>query len=944
MNKLDSAFIAKLLGLANYDWMTFGQSEITVKKRKAGELSINMNHIDSIQVRNGLLYGSLEVVLINKQTVILGCFPKKKLKHFYQQLINGFAIYYYENQFLIVNQALNGYPDNDHYFKKKVFDDIKSKADSFALNFKYLPMMPSDPNKIKYFDLALSLSSQGHRIRDEHNKRFMTEEKHRYQSFFQTVEKNPLTEKQVEASIINESANLIIAGAGSGKTSVMVARTGYLIQKKLATENQILLLAFNKSAALELKERITEKLDLHHVTAKTFHSLGLEVIANSTHEKPSLANWEESQLETDKLFWNIIKQIIKDEDKYKKLLTFFSYHLSTYKSSFEFETEVEYKKYIFDSNLVTLKGHRVKSFEELEIANFLFLHKIDYEYEMPYEFHTASEQYRQYQPDFYLPSYKIYLEHFGIDKQGNTASYIDSKSYNAGIEWKRAIHKQYGTQLIETYSWMRQEGHLLLSLEKILVENNVFLGDLMPYEEALQTLDQAGRSSKFANIMATFINHVRSNRHTFKQIRERAKHDERATIFIDIAEPVMNYYEALKKHKKVIDFNDMIELAIEHIKSGQYRSNYKFILVDEFQDISIARAEFVKALFNQHSDCVLTAVGDDWQSINRFAGSDISIFRDFSEFFGYSETVKLDYSFRYNDKISNVSQRFIESNPHQIKKVIKTLTKSEKKPILHFWDLKNIHEAVDNVLGNIVEEEQTASILILFRYQFKKLENFGTLKNKYPSLAIKQMTVHASKGLEADHVILLGLEGGKFGFPSNIENDPVIDMVLAHGEEYEFAEERRLFYVALTRAKKTVFILGDKTNPSVFSKELLSSPYYAEVLHISENNIHPEICPDCKNGMLLIKQGQYGLFYGCSNFKAGCSYTKPVNSCPKCFKGILQKALNSKTYKCSLCDFAPKSCAWCDGFMVIRNGRNGQFYGCNNYKKNGCRYTVNVFN
>ena len=949
-----TGYFAKLFRITKYQQIKIqGASVYFYLKDERKDFSLEMKEIDKIELYDGFIWSRLKFTLLSKNQVVITGLPRKKVAVFYKLLSVGFAENYYNKFFLIARKALKIYPLKDQYFKKNVLDDISKNIESFNAKFKYLNTPPKVEQHKKVFDFVNSLTNQGELIRGKHNYIFMRNEKEIYRSYFTSVEKNPLTEKQVEASIINESANLVVAGAGSGKTSVMVARAGYLINKELAIEDEILLVAFNKLAATELKDRLREKLQLDNIQAKTFHSLGLEVIAKATKTKPTLASWEQSSLAAEKLIWGIIEEETKNPTVYAWLLKFFAYHVSTYKSNFEFDDEIEYKKFIYDSDLlplreslrndlITLKNaERVKSFEELEIANFLYLNNIEYEYERSYEFDTATELHRQYEPDFYLPQYEIYLEHFGIDKKGNTAPYVDRDQYNQGIEWKRSLHKEKGTKLIETYSWMRQEGHLLDSLEWLLLKNNVVF-DPIPYEEALGKLKEAGRVSKFANIMVTFINHMRSNRHTFEKLRDRAKNDERSNLFVEIAEPVLLRYETIKKEKAVIDFNDMIELAINHIKAGRYKSPYKFILADEFQDISIARAEFIKALFEQKKECVLTAVGDDWQSINRFAGSDISIFRSFADFFGYSEVVKLDYSFRYNDKISDVSQRFVESNPSQIRKEIKTLTKAEEKPVLHFWEVSDIHKTVDSILTRIVDKQSNASVLILARYRFKLLENFSTLQNKHVSLSISQMTVHSSKGLEADFVILLGLEGGKFGFPSNIEDDPVIDLVLADGEEFEHGEERRLFYVVLTRAKKTIFILGDQSNSSVFSKEILNDEYDDEVLHVTPHRIKPENCPSCKSGMLLIKQGNYGLFYGCSNFKSGCTYTQPLSSCPDCFTGIILKDSSTDEYKCNQCSFIPKICIRCGGFMSLKKGKNGDFYGCSNYSKKGCRHTENA--
>ena len=508
-----------------------------------------------------------------------------------------------------------------------------------------------------------------------------------------------------------------------------------------------------------------------------------------------------------------------------------------------------------ENKIIPFKGDPVKSYEECEIANFLFLNGINYEYEPFYKHDTATVEHRQYQPDFYLPDYDIYLEHFGIDKNGNTAPFVPKEPYHDGMKWKRETHTKYNTTLIETYSYYQQEGRLLHKLEDILKEQGVVLSP-QSFSEALKSLPENNMVSEFSKTIATFIGHYKSNDHTMTKIRSRAGSSERLNAFLDLFEPILNAYETTKNSLSVIDFDDMISKAIHHIESGRYKSNYKCILVDEYQDISTARARLIKALYTQVNESVLTVVGDDWQSIYRFAGSEISLFHHFEDYFGFSKTVKLDYTFRYNDKISSVSQKFIESNPHQIKKEIKTLTHTST-PCVHVWwgDDKDL-EKIKQILSGIKSKKHEApfSVFILGRNNYSYPDNYKSLNSLYPTLDIKALTIHRSKGLEADITIIPGVCSGRLGFPSSIEGDPILDLALAEQEDFEYAEERRLFYVAITRAKEEVHILASNINVSTFARELESDGY--EVTHHYENNIKPQICPKCNLGTLVIRSGQ----------------------------------------------------------------------------------------
>ena len=264
------------------------------------------------------------------------------------------------------------------------------------------------------------------------------------------------------------------------------------------------------------------------------------------------------------------------------------------------------------------------------------------------------------------------------------------------------------------------------------------------------------------------------------------------------------------------DFSKMISQAIEAINKGDYTSPYKYIFIDEFQDISIERNSLILALKNQQHPCNITVVGDDWQGINSFAGSELSIIQNFESFYGHTATIKLDYTFRFNATLAKVSQEFILKNAQQIHKEIKTIEPENPNTLyLYAYDNKNkMDEYIEAIVAFIAKRvEEQKSIMILSRYGFYKPKNLESLSAKYKQLSFSFETIHGSKGLEADYIILTHLESGKFGFPSE---QKAVEL-----DDYPYAEERRLFYVALTRAKEKVFMIGNSKEPSVFIEEIL---------------------------------------------------------------------------------------------------------------------------
>jgi DNA helicase-4 len=406
--------------------------------------------------------------------------------------------------------------------------------------------------------------------------------------------------------------------------------------------------------------------------------------------------------------------------------------------------------------------------------------------------------------------------------------------------------------------------------------------------------------------------------------------DTRTRIFLKIFSAVYEDYMSYLKEAGEIDFNDMLNEATKIIKSGEYTTNFKYILVDEFQDISYSRYLFLKALLDQNKSR-LFAVGDDWQSIYRFTGSDVSLMVNFEENFGFSERCFLQESFRLNDKLCQFSTRFVLQNPMQIKKDIKgTISKNEPSvTIIRGKTEVKIREILE-AISRRGENQQSG--FVIGRYNRLK-EKYFTGLPRLPYLDVEYTTAHRSKGREADYVILIGMVGGVKGFPCQIVDDPILDIVLAKGEPFPNAEERRLFYVALTRAKKHVYIIDDPSFVnSSFVSEILKGGY--EVSSTGQP-LKTALCPTCETGEIIAKTGKYGRFFQCSNYPY-CDYTP--KECPRCGNGFLHRG--EMIYRCSndRCSFSADTCPLClEGYLVKRQARNGgYFFGCVNYPR--CRY------
>jgi DNA helicase-4 len=662
----------------------------------------------------------------------------------------------------------------------------------------------------------------------------------RHKDFFDTVESKPLTDLQRRSVILDERRNLVVAGAGTGKTSVIVAKAGYLIESGKCKPEDILLLAFNADAAKELAERCRAQLGVD-IQASTFHALGNRIVGTVEPKVPTLSRLALDQQHFSRFLDSVIGELKTDKETWKKARSFVLGQLKAYRADSEFASLEEYEAYTSSVELRALSGDLVKSFAELDIANFLFYNGVRFEYEKRYPRVSA-----RYQPDFYLTDYDIWLEHFGIDRDGRTAPYIDQEKYHKEMEWKRGIHAQNKTKLLETYSWQKSQAILTTQLNRQLRSAGVKYAP-RTQEEIFKALQNAGYTTQLAVLVGTFLSHFKSNQMSMSELMRRAKacsNSVRAVAFVQLLEVFYARYQTELDGKKPreIDFNDMISSATEYVRAGRFAIPWKYIIVDEFQDISMGRYRLLEAMLKNRDDLRFFAVGDDWQSIYRFAGSDISIMSRFRGFFGRATVVKLNQTFRFNDKIASVSGEFIQKNPNQIRKTLNTTLKGEgPQVVVHWVDMnggrRSNSAALESVIGLVKEDRNLddASLLVLSRYNHLLPDGsfLKYLEEIWPGQIRPPMTVHRSKGLEADYVIVDGLTADKFGFPSEIDDDPLLDLVLARPDSYPNAEERRLFYVALTRARHQVHLIVDRAHPSSFALELLNDEY--DVRHIGRD-------------------------------------------------------------------------------------------------------------
>lgn len=703
------------------------------------------------------------------------------------------------------------------------------------------------------------------------------------------VEGKMLDDQQMRCITKEVRNHLVLAGAGTGKTTTIVGYVKYLLKKKICTPDDILVLSFTNASAAEMSERLNKEIG-RPITAQTFHKLGLDIITSVQDKKPKIYSADIRQFVRKQL-----DTMTQDAAYLRKLCMYLTYNGAEQKSEFDFQTEDEYLSYLKYNPPVTLKKETVKSYGELDIANFLAQNGITYVYEQEYPIDTRTSEFGQYHPDFYLPNFDLYIEYFGINRQGEVPPYFSGKNgmsatqaYQEGIKWKRELHRQNGTRMIEVYAYEKLEEQLLPKLEERLKKAGVVFKPVSSEEmwaEISGTENQ--KLDRVAELFGTVITLAKSNDCTLNDVRSR-NHSLRnlpsIDAVIDLIEPVYNNYQTMLRSRNEIDFNDMINLASSYVQHGQFAHSYSYVIVDEYQDISQARYRLLFEM-RQQMDYRLFCVGDDWQSIYRFSGSDIGFILNFEKYWGASEISRIETTYRFPQSLITISSSFIMKNPEQKRKQLRSAIADHGFSMEKITGYTDAY-SVEFLTERLRELPKGSTVLFLGRYRFdiKILDGQRQLSYQYsaalgrtevtftrrPDLQISFMTVHSSKGLQADYVFLLNNKAYGMGFPSQIADAPILQLLLDNCDQYPFAEERRLFYVAITRAKKKVWLVTLKGNESVFVKEI-------DEVHGEDMRKEQYTCPLC-GGHLVRRSGPYGDFFGCSNYKAnGCRYKRNIS-------------------------------------------------------------------
>lgn len=713
------------------------------------------------------------------------------------------------------------------------------------------------------------------RLVKQHNEGIITFLLDTHKEFFDHCLKYPL-DKQQRRSIVSEEENcLVVSSAGSGKTSSIVGKVKYLTEIKKINPQNILLISYTNKAAAEL----TERMGIAGLRGYTFHKLALDIIGQTTGQKPSIYE------NTDALFVKIYHELLNDK-KFKKSVIEYFIDYQTPEKEWE-KRKNERRQQLSEQKEVRLKATfpdmdgktvYVRSEQEQKICFALSSLSVKFRYEEPYEHPLVDEMHSQYKPDFSIyfeqggETKRIYLEHFGVDEHGLVPIWFAkdrgityeeaNQKYNDGITWKKAAHEKFGTKLLTTSSADFHYSDIREKLKTLLEKADVSIQEKTDAELYDMVLPPNSKHEKaFIRLVVTFVTLIKSSCKSVDEVLRQTKNagDERSTFIIkNIFQPVYKRYIEELANINQIDFTDAILQATDICRSS-HPVKYDYIIVDEFQDISVDRYNFLKVLREGNPPAKLYCVGDDWQSIYRFSGSDMALFNQFSDYFGQTEINKIETTYRFGEPLVSLSSQFIQRNEAQIKKNIHPFN-PQVKTELQFCDYERRDYC--NVIGQLVASiPLDKSVFLLGRYSFddyylsfmyKSVKEGNRFFYIIGDRKIEFLTVHKSKGLEADYVIILQCNKDTYGFPSLVSNDPVLNYVLTKSDQYPYGEERRLFYVAITRAKVKTYILYDRRFPSVFVDEFLHPEKITEESYAKHPNANKKWTRSADNFLLTL--------------------------------------------------------------------------------------------
>lgn len=660
-----------------------------------------------------------------------------------------------------------------------------------------------------------------------------------------------LTAEQQRAVVRNGVYNQVIAAAGTGKTLTLTARVAYLIEAQDIDPHRVLVVTYTNKATEEMQERLANQFGITDVEVRTINSFAYKLLQNAADGTIDVVD------DNDKI--NLIDQEIRaarnDQSEFlDHYYEFLVHYNDVYFEDADFETKQEYVETRKNTTYVTLKGTEVKSRAEKLIADFLFKNSITYQYEDQATWAETDSDKSGYAPDFHLPTYDVYIEHWGVDESGSVAPWFSwsTQQYHEKIQWARQQFGDSEYTLINTYEFEHEAGRLKDVLRHRLRHHGVVL-DRMEFEDFVEeAFDYEHRERWIKQQFKSFIENAKLFGLSPDEIgKNLSPRNPRQYHFGQCGIHLLKQYSSYLTRHDLIDFTDQIRNAINLIQNNPhtYKTQYDHVLVDEFQDIGAEKVELVQELTGPEA-ARLFAVGDDWQSIYSFQGANIQYLTEFDEYFDTAVRTDLTANFRSPPSVIDAGNALINRNSEQLSKTVRATTDFDTTPRVHplrgyretFYDyVRCVRNYTTSLVRRYLDAGADPSeIMILCRYDdarpFLDKIKAGLQTQEVPYVGkdrakqyrgpdgeaedgVSVYAVHQAKGREANYVIVVDLVEGSYGFPPDDRENELLTPVQPLGVG-GIEEERRLFYVAITRAKRRVDLLTRANQESRFLDEI----------------------------------------------------------------------------------------------------------------------------
>jgi DNA helicase-4 len=481
-----------------------------------------------------------------------------------------------------------------------------------------------------------------------------------------------LDDEQQTAVVIDDKHNLVVAAAGSGKTEVLITRIAYIVKRQpdSSPPEKILAIAYQRKARDEIEKRLQERYGIKNTNVSTFHKLGKDILeeARSKYRHTDIVDKNKKH----KIIGNIFKQKINMDSDFHKLFLNFVKTLHDNEKKEDETTKDESLKYVREQTYYSIDRTQVNSRAEKEIMDFFLMHKLNGK-RVRVEYERDVNGFR---PDFCLPEFDLYLEHWAINKTGEVPEWFNqtTEEYKNSMNMKKKWFSDHNKLFVETFTheYDKDRPDDFISLLKKRVINAIQTRSNEDFEFSLKSYDEiveiAWKSYRTpVDDLVNFITTAKTYGLSPAKIKKRLEENEwspKQIAFGHLVLPIYQEYERYLLSYDRIDFEDMINKAIAELENNpKLRADvYDHILIDEYQDISAQRYTLIKKLMERNPNCKLFCVGDDWQSIMAFSGSNINYFVKFAEYFEDPAITVISTNYRSNSAIVDAGADLIRSN------------------------------------------------------------------------------------------------------------------------------------------------------------------------------------------------------------------------------------------------------------------------------------------